>query len=177
MQINVQYWFWSPQQSFWRPCHHWSAFLGHPTKAKHLTKMQKTPLEKPIWPSFWRPLWRPGRPLPAAPRYATGCMGQVSVIKQLQLQSLRSDFWSWQICQWHSLLTSKSRWQFKTAMPLNHSSPIRDLNHVLTFLGVEKLLSALSVLMGIVKSMVKNVWIKGNTCLWKAGKSSGAFEV
>ena len=60
------------------------------------------------------------------------------------------------------------------ARPVNRSSPIRDLIQVLSLLKVEKLLSALTVLIGKVKHIVKNVWIKGNACWSQAAKPSAA---
>jgi len=46
--------------------------------------------------------------------------------------------------------------------PVNLFSPIRDLIQVFSLLRDEKLRSALAVLTGKVKSMVKNALIKGN---------------
>ena len=162
MQINVQHWFWHPQQSFWRPCHNWSAFPGHPTKLNTSRNCKNTP-QKPIWPAFWRPLWRPGQPLRHWLQAPSECNKTASITKSKK-RFLVSANMSVTLCANWCITV-----QFKAAMPVNRSSPIRDLSHVLAFLGVEKLLSALSVLMGIVKSMVKNVRIKGNACLFTSG--------
>jgi len=61
----------------------------------------------------------------------------------------------------YTTLTVISRWTFNIAGPVNLSSPFLDLIQVLSLLKVEKLLSALAVLTGKVRSMVNKVWIKG----------------
>ena len=57
-----------------------------------------------------------------------------------------------------------------------HSSSMRDLIQVLSLPRVEKLLSALAVLTGKVKSIAKNVWVKGNVCWSQAAKPSAAVS-
>jgi len=61
------------------------------------------------------------------------------------------------------------------ASPVNRSSPIRDLNHIFSLRRVEKL-SALAVLIGSVKRMVKNWWTMGNAPISQADNPSATLS-